>query len=107
VTVADRNDNAPVFEFPTSDNDTLLVTTGRRHDAGPVARLNSNNNNNNNNNNSHDNVYGAVIMTEVIARVHRMTLCDAHFRDQELSGDVVCEFRCFQVFFETRSFPSV
>jgi len=25
---------------------------------------------NNNNNNSHDNVYGAVIMTKVIARVH-------------------------------------
>jgi len=25
---------------------------------------NSNNNNNNNNNNNHDNVYGAVIMTE-------------------------------------------
>ena len=29
-----------------------------------------NNNNNNNNNNSRDNVYGAVIMTKVIARVH-------------------------------------
>jgi len=28
-----------------------------------------NNNNNNNNNNSHDNVYGAVIMTKVIARI--------------------------------------
>ena len=26
---------------------------------------------NNNNNNSHDNIYGAVIMTKVIARVHR------------------------------------
>jgi len=25
---------------------------------------------NNNNNNSHDNVFGAVIMTKVIARVH-------------------------------------
>ena len=31
-------------------------------------------NNNNNNNNSHDNVYGAVIMTEVIARVHPVHL---------------------------------
>ena len=29
---------------------------------------------NNNNNNSHDNVYGAVIMTEVIARVHAVHL---------------------------------
>jgi len=29
---------------------------------------------NNNNNNSHDNVYGAVIMTEVIARVHPVHL---------------------------------
>ena len=63
--------------------------------------------NNDDNSNNRDNVYGDVIMTEVIARVHRMTLCDAYFRDQELSGDVACEFRCFQVFFETRSFPSV
>jgi len=30
----------------------------------------NNNNNNNNNNNRHDNVYGAVIMTRVIARVY-------------------------------------
>ena len=29
---------------------------------------------NNNNNNSHDNVYGAVIMTRVIARVHPVDL---------------------------------
>ena len=28
----------------------------------------------NNNNNSHDNVYGAVIMTKVIARVHPVHL---------------------------------
>ena len=32
------------------------------------------NNNSNNNNNSHDNVYGAVIMTRVIARVHPVHL---------------------------------
>jgi len=31
-------------------------------------------NNNNNNNNSHDSVYGAVIMTKVIARVHPVHL---------------------------------
>jgi len=30
--------------------------------------------NNNNNNNSHDNVYGAVIMTKVIARVRPVHL---------------------------------
>jgi len=29
---------------------------------------------NNNNNNSHDNVYGAVIMTKVIARAHPVHL---------------------------------
>jgi len=29
---------------------------------------------NNNNNNSHDNVYGAVIVTKVIARVHPVHL---------------------------------
>ena len=32
------------------------------------------NKNNNNNNNSHDNVYGAVIVTKVIARVHPVHL---------------------------------
>ena len=32
---------------------------------------------NNNNNNSHDNVYGAVIMTKVIARVHAVHLMNA------------------------------
>jgi len=31
----------------------------------------------NNNNNSHDNVYGAVIMTKVIARVHPVHLMNA------------------------------
>ena len=34
----------------------------------------SSNTNNNNNDNSHDNVYGAVIMTKVIARVHKVYL---------------------------------
>jgi len=33
-----------------------------------------NNKKNNNNNNNHDNVYGALIMTEVIARVHPVHL---------------------------------
>jgi len=32
---------------------------------------------NNNNNNSHDNVYGAVIMTKVTARVHPVHLMNA------------------------------
>ena len=35
------------------------------------------NNDDNNNNNSRDNVYGAVIMTEVIARVHPVNLMNA------------------------------
>ena len=34
----------------------------------------SGNNNNNNTNNSHDNVYGAVVVTKVIARVHPVHL---------------------------------
>ena len=42
------------------------------HSAGLVAP-----HNNNNNNNSHDNVYGAVIMTKVIARVHAVHLMNA------------------------------
>jgi len=33
--------------------------------------------NNNNNNNNYDNVYGAVIMTKVIARVHPVHLMNA------------------------------
>jgi len=32
----------------------------------------------NNNNNSHDNVYGAVIKTKVIARVHPVHLMNAN-----------------------------
>ena len=59
---------------------------GRRRSAGyrraddllyirhAAAALYNNNNNNNNNTNSHDNVYGAVIMTKVIARVHPVHL---------------------------------
>jgi len=39
VTVADVNDNAPVFEFPSPDNNTIVLTTGRRYDGNPVARL--------------------------------------------------------------------
>jgi len=35
------------------------------------------NTDNNNNNNSHDNVYGAVIMTKIIARVHLVHLMNA------------------------------
>jgi len=43
VTVADVNDNAPVFEFPSPDNNTIVLTTGggggSRYDGNPVARL--------------------------------------------------------------------
>ena len=39
-----------------------------------VVEVDNKNNNNNNNNNSHDNVYGAVIVTKVIARVHPVHL---------------------------------
>jgi len=35
------------------------------------------NNNNNNNNNNYDYVYGAIIMTKVIARVHPVHLMNA------------------------------
>jgi len=43
--------------------------SGREDNSGNalVSYIPNNNNNNNNNNNSHDNVYGAVIMTKVIA----------------------------------------
>ena len=41
VTVADVNDNAPVFEFPSPENHTIVLTAGRRrYDENPVvARL--------------------------------------------------------------------
>jgi len=35
---------------------------------------------NNNNNNNHDNIYSAVIMTEVIARVHSVHLVNVEQR---------------------------
>ena len=35
-------------------------------------------NNNNNNNNNHDNVYGAIIMTKVIARVRSVHLMNVN-----------------------------
>jgi len=44
---------------------------------GRIVRVDTNNNNNNNNNNSYDNVYGAVVMTKVIARVHPVHLMNA------------------------------
>lgn len=39
VTVVDVNDNAPVFEFPSPENNTIVLTTGQRYDGKPVARL--------------------------------------------------------------------
>lgn len=39
VTVADVNDNAPVFEFPSPDNHTIVLMTGVRYEGTPVARL--------------------------------------------------------------------
>ena len=39
VTVADVNDNAPVFEFPSPKNETIVLSTGRRYGRNPVARL--------------------------------------------------------------------
>ena len=39
VTVADVNDNAPVFEFPSPENSTIVLTTGTRYEGKPVARL--------------------------------------------------------------------
>ena len=54
------------------------------------------NNNNNNNNNSHDNVYGAVIMTKVIARVHPVHLMNVDWapggrQPQTKPVDLGCE----------------
>jgi len=62
------------------------MTASTRHNPGtvvPYTRLLNysaasllllHNNNDNNNNNSHDNVYAAVIMAKVIARVHPVHL---------------------------------
>jgi len=61
--------------------------------------LPNNNNNNNNNNNTWDNVYGAVIMTQVIARVHAVHLTNADQRQtaadpQTRPTDLGCESAC-------------
>jgi len=48
----------------------------------------------NNNNNSHDNVYGAVIMTKVIARIHPVHLMNADWvaaNPQTKPVDLGCE----------------
>ena len=42
--------------------------------------MNIKNNNNNNNNNNHDGIYSAVIMTEIIARVHSVHLVNVQCR---------------------------
>jgi len=43
------------------------------------------------NNNSHDNVYGAVIMTKVIARVHPVYLMNVDANPQTKPVDLGCE----------------
>ena len=54
---------------------------------------------NNNNNNNHDNIYSAVIMTEVIARVHsvhlmnveqRQAAADSHTKPPDLDYESTC-----------------
>jgi len=47
--------------------------------------------NNNNNNNNHDNVYGAVIITKVIARVHPVHLMNVTANPQTKPVDLGCE----------------
>ena len=56
---------------------------------------------NNNNNNNQDNIYSAVIMTEVIARVHSVHLVNVEQRQaatdpQTKPPDLGCESGCFR-----------
>ena len=56
-------------------------------------------NNNNNNNNNHDDIYSAVIMTGVIARVHSVHLVNVEQRQaaadpQTKPPDLGCESAC-------------
>ena len=80
------------------------VITGRGHEYGhdrhgysrwtwAVRVSSSSSNNNNNNNNSHDNVYGAVIMTKVIARVHLVHLMNVDWapRGRQSEVDLGCK----------------
>ena len=53
-----------------------------------------------NNNNNHDNIYSAVIMTKVIARVHSVHLVNVEQRQaaadpQTKPPDLGCESACF------------
>ena len=57
--------------------------------------------NDNNNNNNHDDIYSAVIMNEVIARVHSVRLVNVEQRQaaadpQTKPPDLGCESACFR-----------
>jgi len=69
--------NRPTQDHPLgSPSETIVLIQHTVTVHSSAIDINSNNNNNNNNN-SHDNVYGAVIMTKVIARVHPVHLMNA------------------------------
>ena len=63
--------------------------------------LNNNNNTRNNNNNNHDDIYNAVIMIELIARVHSVHMVNVEQRqpaaDPRTKPSVLgCESACFR-----------
>jgi len=68
----------PVKCFPQPSFTWALAEKGRldEHPTPVITshriQIDEHGNNNSNSNNSHDNVYGAVIMTKVIARVQRV-----------------------------------
>ena len=69
-------------------------------------------NNNSNNNNNHDDIYSAVIMTEVIARVHSVHLMNVEQRQaaadpQTEPPDSGCESACFRQLASTTTSPFI
>ena len=67
---------APRSRLITTSTPRHSIFTGRMLFLTPNQQCQSteSNNDNSNNNNNYDNVYGAVIMTKVIARVHPVHL---------------------------------
>ena len=67
---------------------------------------------NNNNNNNHNDIYSAVIMSEVIARVHSVHLVNVEQRQaaadpQTKPPDLGCESVCFRQLSSTPPSPFI
>jgi len=68
------------FQGELLNGDVKYTTVGILRDFRPKSPFTSETVGDNNNNNNHDDIYSAVIMTEVIARVHSVHLVNVEQR---------------------------